>query len=269
MKPKPKSSPGDHRPESGQMSSPQGCVLRLAPDFEALSQAAAGFLAEEVRRRPDTLLCLATGASPARTYDLLVEQGRRRPGLFDCARWLKLDEWGGLALDDPATCEAYLRTRILEPLHVAADRWFGWHSQPSDPVAECRRVADWLAANGPIDVCVLGVGTNGHLGLNEPAEALQPGPHVASLSGTSATHSMLKLARSRPQFGLTLGMADLLQARKIVLLVSGGHKAEPLRQFHTREISTQFPASFLWLHPAVTVFCDAAAAALLPKELLP
>ena len=243
-------------------------AMKVSPDYEKMSQAAAAFLVEEVRRKPDTLFCLPTGASPARTYELLVAHNGDEPGLFAQARWLKLDEWGGLAMDDPASCEADLRAKLIEPLRVSPERFFGWQSRPADPATECRRIAAGLAANGPIDVCVLGVGTNGHLGLNEPAEALQPGPHVAELSETAASHSMLKSARSRPQFGLTLGMADLLQARKIVLLVSGSHKAEPLRRFFTHEITTQFPASFLWLHSAVTIFCDRAATALLPEQSL-
>ncbi|HEY9171989.1 MAG TPA: 6-phosphogluconolactonase [Verrucomicrobiae bacterium] len=249
--------------------SPYSPALQVLPDYETMSQAAAAFLVEAVGRKPDALFCLPTGVSPARTYELLVAQARRQPGLFDRARWLKLDEWGGLAMDDPASCEADLRTKVIEPLRVRPERFFGWQSRPADPAAECRRVAGWLAANGPIDVCLLGLGLNGHLGLNEPAEALQPDPHMASLSETSLRHAMLKSARSRPQYGLTLGMADLLQSRRIVLLVSGTHKAEPLRRFFTREITTQFPASFLWLHPAVTIFCDRAAAARLPKEALP
>ncbi len=244
-------------------------ILNVLPDFEAMSRAAADFLVTQARHQPETLFCLATGASPARTYELLVAQGIEQPAMLKQARWLKLDEWGGLTMDDPGTCETYIRSKIIGPLRVAQERFFGFHSQPADSVEECRRVANWLLTNGPIDVCVLGVGTNGHLGLNEPAATLQPGPHVARLSETSVTHSMLQSARSRPQFGLTLGMADLLQARKIALLVSGSHKAEPLRRFFTREITTHFPVSFLWLHPAVTIFCDRAAAALLDPTCLP
>ncbi len=245
-----------------------GLTLRVARDYEAMSQAAAQHVAAALRAKPDTLLCLASGATPARTYELLAEAGRRKPALFRRARLLKLDEWGGLAPDDPATCEAYLQEKLCEPLKISRDRLFGWNSRPRRPQAECERIASWLAVHGPIDVSLLGLGTNGHLGFNEPAAALQVGPHVARLSRASRTHSMLGTTCGRVRFGLTLGMGDLLRSREMVLLVSGAHKARQLRRFFTGRLTPRFPVSCLWLHPALTIFCDRAAAALLPAKVL-
>jgi galactosamine-6-phosphate isomerase len=243
-------------------------AVHVATDAEAMSRAAAVHLAQALRARPDALLCLATGASPARTYELLAERGRAERSLFGRARLLKLDEWGNLATDDPASCEFYLREKLIRPLRIPPARFFGWRNLPSHPAAECRRVAAWLAANGPIDVNVLGLGTNGHLGFNEPATHLQPGPHVARLSATSMGHSMLGGSRRKVRSGLTLGMADILRSKQIVLLVSGRHKAGPMRTLFSRRITPRFPVSFLWLHPNVHLFCDRAATHLLPPEEL-
>ncbi len=234
----------------------------------AMSAAAAARLADEVRGRRNALVCLATGSTPTHTYERLVARARTEPEVFAQARWMKLDEWGGLAMDDPASCEHYLRRLILAPLAVPAERYFGWESPPADPEAECRRVAAWLAVHGPIDVQVLGLGENGHLGFNEPAAQLQAKPHVARLSPVSLGHSMLGPSRGRAAYGLTLGMDDILGARRIMLLVTGERKARQLRRLATGEISSEFPASLLWRHRAVSVFCDAAAAALLPAESL-
>ena len=192
---------------------------------------------------------------------LLAVQGRSKPELFGCVRWLKLDEWGGLPIDHPATCERYLLDRLMIPLEVPATRFFGWQSQPKDPDAECQRMADWLAAHGPIDLCVLGLGLNGHLGFNEPGPALQADPHVAALSPTSLTHSMLRGERAGIRYGLTLGMADILHSRRLLLLVSGAHKAQAMSRLAERRITPEFPASFLWLHPALTIIADQAALA--------
>src|SRR6185436_10169248 len=121
----------------------------------------------------------------------------------------------------------------------------GFQSDPADPAAECQQIAIWLAENGPIDLCVLGLGLNGHLAMNEPADALQPFVHMAELSPMTLQHPMLANSRRRPRFGLTLGMADLFQSKKVLLLVSGSAKRKQMTQLLAQRITTQFPASFL------------------------
>ena len=135
----------------------------------------------------------------------------------------------------------------------------GFRGDAKDPHEEALRIGSWLRRNGPIDVCVLGLGVNGHLAFNEPAAFLQPGAHVAKLAKESLGHSMLNQSRGKPSCGLTLGIGDLLQSRKILLLVSGPSKFEPLRRFRERQVSSEFPASFLWLHSNVQLMCDQAA----------
>jgi 6-phosphogluconolactonase/glucosamine-6-phosphate isomerase/deaminase len=96
--------------------------------------------------------------------------------------------------------------------------------------------------------------------MNEPATALRPGPHVARLAASTRRHSMLEGLKTLPRRGLTLGMADILQSRAILLLVSGRQKAAPLRRMLSGRVTTRCPASFLSLHPDVTIYCDRAAA---------
>jgi galactosamine-6-phosphate isomerase len=211
-----------------------------------------------LRERPTSLLCLAAGSTPSRTYEVLVEQAKQTPSVTARCRLLKLDEWGGVPMDDAATCERQLRAVLIDPLQ-AANRYIGFESDPADRDAECRQIAQWLQSNGPIDVAVLGLGINGHIGFNEPAEALQPHAHVASLSPDSMQHVMLTQSDRRPTFGLTLGMADLLQSREVLMLVSGAAKRGPLRRLRSGEITTVFPASLLATHPRVTLMCDAAS----------
>lgn len=228
------------------------------PDHDAMSRHVADWLTDRLRRVSDALLCLAAGSTPTRAYELLAQVHSTEPGLFDRVRILKLDEWGGLAMDDPATCEQHLRRCLIHRLDLG-ERYVGFKSPTSDPEAECWRVADWLARNGPIDTCILGLGLNGHVGFNEPGPSLSPHAHIAKLSATSFTHAMLDQARGRPTFGLTLGMADLLHARHVLLLVSGETKRAPLRRLLDGPICTEFPASLLALHQDLRVLCDTAA----------
>jgi putative deaminase/isomerase len=236
-----------------------GLTQRVEPDYDAMSRHAAELIVASVRGRPDLLLCTATGSSPTRTYELLAERHRREPGLFSRLRLIKLDEWGGLPPEDPGTCESYLRRHLVDPLNISPDRYHTFRGDAPDAEAECRNIERTLGNHGPIHLCVLGLGVNGHLGFNEPADALHPGPHVAPLSEQSLAHPMVRHARGRVRYGLTLGMGDILRAQKILLLVNGRHKRDPLRRLLTPHVSTRFPGSFLWLHPDVTVLCDTEA----------
>src|SRR5687767_12343628 len=141
-------------------------------DYDTMSRRAAEFIVAEIRARPDLLLCTATGSSPTRTYELLAEHHLREPALFGRLRVIKLDEWGGLPPDDPGTCEAYLRRHLIEPLQISPDRYHTFRGDAPDPEAECRAVQRTLRDHGPVDLCILGLGINGHVGFNEPADAL-------------------------------------------------------------------------------------------------
>lgn len=235
--------------------------IQICDDYAAVSRRAADRIRVAIARKPNLLLCAAGGGSPARTYALLAEQFQRDPLAFNALRVVKLDEWGGIPMANPGTCETQLLTTLLKPLAVTPDRYFGFQSDASDPAAECARVHQRLASEGGIDLCLLGLGLNGHIAMNEPAPVLQPIAHVARLSEESQHHPMLSKAGVRPTHGITIGMADILGAREVLLLVSGAAKRAPLQRLLRREITTDFPASFLWLHPNWTLLCDREAAA--------
>jgi galactosamine-6-phosphate isomerase len=219
-----------------------------------MSRVAGELILDTIRRKPDALVCVATGASPVGVYACLAQH---RASLGQ-VRVLKLDEWGGLAPDDPATCEVYIRQHVLEPWHVPTERYLGFISNARDPQAECERVAQVIALAGGIDVCILGMGADGHIGLNYPATEVPPGPHPTNAS--TLRHAMLDAARGVPTHGLTLGMADVLRSRRIVLVVNGESKAAAVQRLRSGGLSAEFPASLLWLHPDVTCVLDRAAA---------
>lgn len=221
-------------------------------DYEAISVAAAATARPVIEALPNALICLATGASPRGLYDRLTETCRTHP-----VRGFALDEWHGLPPDHPATCRRYLRERVFDPWNIADNRRFVFDSSASDAAAECERMAEAARREGPFDLCILGLGRNGHLGLNEPADRLQARAHVARLDDLSRRHPMLQGAE--PSFGLTMGMGDILSARRIILLVSGhGKNAIAGSLLRDTRVHTQCPASFLHLHPDVQAFIDLA-----------
>jgi galactosamine-6-phosphate isomerase len=202
------------------------------------------------------LLCASAGNTPNGAYAQLVARHARQPRLFSKLRVLQIDEWYGLRRDNPSCCEADLRRKLLAPLQVGPDRFIGFKTDAADPSRECDRVARWLESNGPIDLCILGLGRNGHVAMIEPGEKVYPHSHVARLASSSLQHPLLKDLSNKPRYGLTLGLGDILRSRKILLLVSGPRKRAAVKRLLQPHITSRFPASFLWLHPDVTVLHD-------------
>ncbi len=215
---------------------------------EALSRWVAEEITAAVRKKPDLLLCAATGESPKRTYALFCAQAS---GISAALRVVQLDEWGGLPPGADASCEAYLRRHLIDPLGIPEDRFWTFPVHEGTPEEACLRLAGRIAREGPIDLCLLGLGRNGHIGFIEPAEKLPAGAHVASLAPASKGHTMVAGLATAPVFGLTLGLRQILQARRVVLLVSGPGKASVAGALRRAEVSSRLPASFLWLHPRV------------------
>jgi galactosamine-6-phosphate isomerase len=234
--------------------------IRLVRDYADMSRRAAKHVLEALRRRPDLLLGAVTGDSPREMYRRLARAWATSPRRFARLRVIAMDEWTGLPRGHEATCEAFVRKEIVGPLRVTRSRWQSWRSDAPDRETEARRVSRWLRREGPLDLCLLGLGRNGHLLMNEPGPAFEPAPHASRLLPSTRRHSMVRSLRPRPRFGYTLGLADILQSREIVLLVSGRHKRAPLRRMLAGRVTTACPASFLWLHPRVTVYCDREAA---------
>lgn len=229
------------------------------PTVAAMEAAAASSVLAVVRARAGAHLCLATGASPTGTYAAVALAAVAEPGLLAAVRVAALDEWVGLPRGGAGTCAAYLERHVLGPLAVAERRRFLWDSGTADPEAECRRAAAWLEESGRFDVAVLGLGLNGHLGLNEPAAVLRPGPHVASLAERTRGHAMLTAAGAVVEYGLTFGVGDLLRSRRVLVVVPGVEKRAALERLAEPVVDPGFPASFLWLHGDVEVMTVGAA----------
>ena len=148
-------------------------------------------------------------------------------------------------MDHPGTCESYLRNYFVGPLQIPEDRYIAFQSDPENPEAECERIQQILAQKGPIDICILGIGMNGHIALNEPAPSLHTNCHVAHLSQKSLQHPMIAGDTEKPGYGLTF---------------NGIKKREITQAFLEQKISTELPASLLWLHPNVICLIDREAA---------
>jgi len=227
--------------------------------YQDMSQKAADLVEEELLKMPELLLCAATGNSPEGLYKAMSTRARIKPEQYDRMRVLKLDEWGGIPERHPASCEYFLRKKLLGPLSLPEKNYLSFSSDPEDPENQCEEIRNKLAKEGPIRICILGLGRNGHLGLNEPGEALEPFCHMASLSPSSLEHTMLASMEVKPSYGITLGMQEILSSDRIILLVTGKNKKEIYAKLLEGKISTKLPASFLWTHARVDCLVDSQA----------
>jgi glucosamine-6-phosphate deaminase len=235
--------------------------LDIVDDYEALSASAARFIADEIARLAAPVVLAATGSTPVGAYTLLGS--RYAAGELDTSSLtvVQLDEYAGIGADDWRSLFAWTERAVVGPLGVPLARVVRFEDAGADPAASCRAYAASVRTLGGIDLAVLGLGPNGHLGFNEPPAGPSATTRVVPLSAASiASNAHYWGSRSHvPEHALTAGMDIILAARKILLLVSGAHKADVLRRTLEEEISDDLPATHLRGAPDVTVIADRAA----------
>jgi glucosamine-6-phosphate isomerase len=221
-------------------------------NYDSLSQYAAKLVVDEVQLKKDLLFCAATGNSPTGMY---AEMAKNK-SLFEKMRVVKMDEWGIIPLSHPDSCESYLKKHLLEPMEISKDRYTGFETAADKVESEFEKMKAFIADKGPFDICILGLGKNGHIAFNEPADFLQPDFHKALLAPSTIQHDPALSQGPEPAYGLCVGMKDIQQTKKVIFLITGKGKQEAIRQILERKISTQCPASFLWMHSNVECLID-------------
>ena len=170
-----------------------------------------------------------------------------------------MDEWGIIPLSHPDSCETYLKKHLLGPLEISNDRYTSFDTAPEVVESECKRIGKFIQEKGPLDICILGLGKNGHIAFNEPAESLNPDFHKAILAESTIAHDPALSTGNEPAYGLCVGMEGIMQSRKIIFLITGKGKQDAVKRIMERKIGTDCPASFLWMHPNVECLIDTSA----------
>ncbi|MCL4811023.1 MAG: glucosamine-6-phosphate deaminase [Vicinamibacteraceae bacterium] len=220
-------------------------------------------IAAEVAANPALVLGLATGRTPVPLYQRLVDLYRRRGIDFSRVTTFNLDEFWGLGPDHPGSYRAYMQRHLFAHVNIDPARVHFLNGLAPDAERECARYERAIAEAGGIDLQVLGIGGNGHIGFNEPAGALNARTHLAVLKPQTrrANASFFGNDASRvPADALSMGMATILQSRTVVLVAMGRGKRRAVERMVHGPLTTRVPASFLQLHPQVEVLLDEAAA---------
>jgi len=241
--------------------------VRVVDDADALAREAADLVVPVVRDRPDALVLAATGETPMGTYAELA--ARRRRGAFDpsALRVAQLDEYAGIAADVWRTLLGWLRRDVAEPLGIDLR-----HTHLPDGVAvdlekECADYERLITQAGGIDLQLLGIGRNGHLGFNEPLSAFRSRTRISTLSPETIEQNsgLFGGPENMPRRAITMGVGTILDGRRCVLLATGPDKAAILAQAVEGPITSMISATALQLHPHCTVIADEAAGSRLKK----
>jgi glucosamine-6-phosphate deaminase len=237
--------------------------IQVYPDARAASRAAADELEAWLGTPGVTTLVTAAGNSPLELYRLIAARSLPVGHLHVFA----LDEYVGVPPEDPRTCANLLRRAVAEAWGIPADHFHALSSRPEEALPSLWQHEEWLSQMGGIDVLVLGLGRNGHLGFNEPGSAPDSPGRVVDLEPVSIEANARWFDGDHaPARGVTLGLGRLLAARRVLLVAFGQAKADAVRQAVMVPPTTDCPASWLQGHPAATFFVDDEAAAGLPVE---
>ena len=243
------------------------------PSYEELSLRATDVVCKAIGEKPDLVLGLPTGATPIMLYRQLVAAYEQQRVDFARVRTFNLDEYLGLAPEHPASYYAYMQEHLLDRVDLPPSQAHIPNGAAPDPEAECRAYEAAIAGVGHLDLAVLGIGQNGHVGFNEPGAELESGVHVARLTAetrelayaywSAGAENPFPSLDCFPDRAITMGVGTILKAKRILMLASGQSKARAVCRAVTGPVTPQVPASLLQLHRDVTFLVDGEAAALL------
>lgn len=235
--------------------------IKIYADTDEMSKAAADLVVKQLEKKPGSLICFPSGESPTGMLNYLADYAK--DGTIDLTQchFIGLDEWVGMDETDEGSCKHYLYSNFFSRLDLDPERITMFNAKAEDLEAECERINTFISSRGGLDIMMVGIGMNGHLGLNEPGTPFDLYAHVSELDPLTVEvgQKYFSIATSLTQ-GITLGLQHLQEAKKAVLIASGVKKAAIIHEALQGLISTDVPASILQRIPHARVFLDADAA---------
>lgn len=232
-----------------------------AEDYQALSRRAANIISAQVIYKPDCVLGLATGGTPVGIYKQLVDWYKKGDLSFAETRSVNLDEYLGLSPHHEQSYCYYMQNNLFSHIDIKQENTHLLNGLAKDPQAECAAYDKLIQDMGGIDLQLLGMGHNGHIAFNEPGDDFGLETHVVTLS-ESTIEANKRFFESRdevPRQALSMGIKNIMHARRILMVVSGEEKADIVCKAFTGPVTREVPASILQLHPDVTLVGDRAA----------
>jgi glucosamine-6-phosphate isomerase len=233
-------------------------------DYNELSVKTAEQIAAIIKEKPDALLCFPAGETSVGTFKHLVELHKTGKLSFKHCRIVGLDEWAHIGKMQSENCCSFMRKHLFDHIDYKEENFCFFDGEASDIQKECIKTDNFIKKNGPVDMMLLGVGMNGHLGLNEPGTSWDKYSHIVNLEDTTKSVAQ-KYFSGKVVFtkGISLGMKYIMEAKTVILQMNGPKKAPVVKRLIDSEVSTAFPASAAKSHPNSFLLVDKEAAKLL------
>lgn len=230
-------------------------IICKAKNYQDMSRKAANIIFAQIIMKPDSVLGLATGSTPIGTYQQLVEWYNRGDLDFSRVTSINLDEYKGLSPENNQSYRYFMNTNLFDHVNIDKSRTFVPDGMEADTEKACREYNQIIADCGGIDLQLLGLGHNGHIGFNEPGSAFEKETHCVDLAESTieANKRFFESDDLVPRQAYTMGIKSIMQARKILVVVSGADKAAILKEILHGPITPAVPASILQLHNDVTI----------------
>lgn len=239
----------------------------IKPDAAAAQDEVARILVGQIQRKPDSVLGLATGSTPVGVYALLAALHRKGQLDFSRIRAFNLDEYVGLGRDHPGSYREYMRLHLFSHVNIRPENVYFPDGLAQDIPAHCAQYEAAIQRVGGIDVQLLGLGTEGHIGFNEPSSSLTSRTRIKTLTPKTASDNakFFDGAQNVPRHVITMGVGTILEARVCLLLATGLAKADAVAGMAEGPVSADLPASVLQMHPCCKVVVDELAASRLRR----
>ena len=236
----------------------------IAKDYEEMSKKAFEVMREVVKGNPRAVLGLATGSTPVGLYKNMIEDHKRNCTSYREIRTVNLDEYAGLDYSSDQSYVYFMRSNLFDYIDIDLKNTNIENGKAADRQAECDRY-NRLLEGMQQDIQVLGIGSNGHIAFNEPGTPFGSVTHIVDLAESTIKDNsrMFKSIDEVPRQAFTMGLKNIMNAKKILILANGANKAKAVYGLVKGEVTEAVPASVLQLHPDCTLVCDEAAAALL------
>ncbi len=239
--------------------------IHLFDNAAQVGKAAATLMAAQVIRKPDSVIGLATGSTPIPTYQELINLCKGGVLDFSRVKSFNLDEYCNLPVGHECSYHSFMKENLFDHINIEAENTHVPDGNAKNPQEECARYDMAINRAGGIDVQILGIGRNGHIGFNEPADAFVYGCHIVNLTQSTieANRRFFDSEKDVPRQAISLGVGSIMNARQVLLLATGEDKAEAIRKAICEDINPRTQASILRTHPDVIFLLDKAAAGLL------